>query len=120
VSRTVAFDGINAGYVSMLAAAGIDADNVGDAVAISANNTVGLGNDGDQLFGKIIAYEDDGVVTVQCRGYMEFDVVDGSEPSLGGMVLVNGAGKVKTAGGAIGRGICVTVDAANDTCGIIL
>jgi hypothetical protein len=69
---------------------------IGKAVALTAADTVGYGTDGDALEGVIVQYEYDGYVTVQKRGYATVPVVDGSEPAVKDVVVVNGAGAVKT------------------------
>lgn len=68
---------------------------IGKAVALTGADTCGYGADGAPLLGAIYQYEYDGYVTVTTRGYVELPCVDGSEPAVGDVVCVNGAGAVK-------------------------
>lgn len=78
--NTVSFDEIARHYV------GVPIDNstitfdvtkvggsasVGLAVTLSANKTVALAADGNEVFGKLIKVEDDGVATIQDGGFMK-------------------------------------------------
>lgn len=103
-------------------------NDVGKAVAFTDNDTVGLGVDGDEIAGKLIRVEKDGVCLVQVTGYMTLS--HSAAPTLGGKIIVDGAGKIKPAPGvdpnaaAIqtvkGRGLVTSIDAASLTTGLVL
>ena len=91
----------------------------GKAVALTDNNTVGYGSDGDPLFGIIRKAESDGYATVQVSGFA-CDIA-ASEAAIGKVAAVDGAGGVKSAAdGVIGRGYITSVDSADNTADIIL
>jgi hypothetical protein len=95
VSRdNVAFIGIGTKYATYKTHVSIDADSEGDAVTLTADETVGLGSTGDPLVGQLFKYEDDGYASVQYQGYAVFDGVSGSLPSEKDAVVVNGSGHV--------------------------
>lgn len=93
----VEFIGIGERFVTYKTHASITAADVGKAVTLVANATVGLGSSGDPVAGKLIVYEADGMASVQDGGYAEFDGVSGSLPTYNDIVVVNGSGKVITA-----------------------
>ncbi len=84
----------------------------GKAVAITGNQEVGFGSNGNPFFGIIDKYEDDGYVTVQFEGYKEnVPAVSGSVPTAGTRTLVvNGAGAVRSSGSAPTRGTVIEAD----------
>lgn len=105
------------------------------ACVVSDSNEVGMGSAGDKLFGKVTAVGRelqsgttipvDG--TVQVRGGARF-LINGTAPTVGQMVEVDGAGKVRVAsadadiaaGGHLMRGQCVEVNAGGTECVIWL
>jgi len=109
----------------------LNADNVGDAVALAGNNTVNHGADGGQLLGRL-EHVAGGLATVQIKGVVRMNIASGkTDPSLGNGVVVDGAGCVyqapaiegasgDPAGGNIARGTAIAVDATNDVCDVLL
>lgn len=99
----ILFDGIGSQQASFLAGAGIkalvdaaDRDAVvGLPVVVSAGGTVDLGSDGDTVFGFIDVYEDDGCVGVQFRGFRTDVPTVTVGGTVGKIVALDGAGKVK-------------------------
>lgn len=104
------------------------------ACVVSANREVGMGSDGDKLFGKVVAVSeevdsDDIPVncTVQVRGVAKFGYV-ATTPVINQMVEVDGAGKVSqasadadiAAGGHLMRGIVIDVDTTNSEVYVLL
>ncbi|MCA9437024.1 MAG: hypothetical protein KC978_14660 [Candidatus Omnitrophica bacterium] len=92
-------------------------DNEGDAVALSADNEVDHGSDGDPFLGQVISVQDD-IAVVQIAGVVRVPYNTGTAPSVGGGAVVDGAGKVK--GSATGRGLVLAVDASAETADILL
>jgi len=99
----LSFEGIGSQQATFLAGAGIkalvdaaDSDAVvGLPVGVSAAGTVDLGTDTDTVFGFIDVYETDGYVGVQFRGFrIDVPTADIS-PTVGKIVALDGAGKVK-------------------------
>ena len=90
------------------------AADIGKAVVLIANKTVGLGWDGGRIKGILKVIEDDGVVVVQDGGYKE-EVGYSSVPAVGDRVVSDGAGKVKpvASGSAVGDHEVVDVDTVN-------
>ena len=113
-----------------------DLDNNLTACVVSSDNEVGMGSDGDKLFGKVIAVSDElqsgttipAYCSVQARGVARFYYNTGAAPSVNQMVEVDGAGKVKqasadadiAAGGHLMRGQVIAVDTTNHTCDVWL
>jgi hypothetical protein len=113
-----------------------DLDSNLTACIVSANNEVGMGADGDKLFGKVIAVSEElqedttipAYCTVQARGVARFQYNTGAAPAVNQMVEVDGAGKVKqassadaiSAGGHFCRGQVLAVDDTNHTCDVWL
>ena len=112
-----------------------DLDNNLTACVISANNEVGMGSDGDKLFGKVVWVSQElqsgtsipALCAVQARGVARFKYV-ATTPVINQMVEVDGAGKVKqasadvdiAAGGHLMRGQVIAVDTTNTTCDVWL
>ncbi len=112
-----------------------DLDDNLTACVISGNNEVGMGSDGDKLFGKVVWVSQElqpgttipALCAVQARGVARFKYV-AAAPVINQMVEVNGAGKVKqasadadiAAGGHLMRGQVIAVDAAAGTCDVWL
>lgn len=87
----------------------------GKAVTITGNGTVGFGNAGNPLLGKLDKYESDGYVTVQDAGYAVLPGVPGSLPTAGDFLVVNGAGAVQASVGAVGPTRAVSVNSTDNT-----
>lgn len=102
----------------------------GKTVALTDNNTVGYGSDGDPLFGVIRKVESDGYATVQVKGFacgVTADVTKttGENPvaktAIGALAAVDGSGGIKSAAdGVIGRGYITSVDAVTGEADIIM
>ena len=107
-----------------------DLDSNRTACIISDNNEVGMGSDGDKLFGKVVAVSTEvdanGIpvtCTVQARGVARFKYNSGAAPAVNQMVEVDGAGKVKqasadadiAAGGHLMRGQVSAKDTTAET-----
>lgn len=114
-----------------IAAIGKEYDGAkGKAVALTGNNTVGYGSDGDPLFGVIRKVESDGYATVQVKGFASGVTADvaktmGENPvaknAIGTLAAVDGAGGVKSAAdGVIGRGYITSVDITTGEADIIM
>lgn len=90
-------------------------DDLGKAVILIANGTVGLGWDGGRIKGILKVVEDDGYVVVQDGGYKE-EVGYSTLPAVGDRVVSDGAGKVKpvASGSAVGDHEVVDVDTENE------
>jgi len=83
--------------------------DVGKAVTMVGNNEVGLGTDGATFVGVLGRVEKDGTARVECFGNVE--VASNGTIAVGAKVVVDGNGKVKTAGTAAnGRGFVTVVD----------
>ncbi len=92
-------------------------DNEGDAVALSADNEVDHGSDGDPFLGQAISVQDD-IAVVQVAGVVRVPYNNAAAPTVGGKVVVDGAGKVKDS--ATGRGLVLAVDATAETVDVLL
>ncbi len=99
----LAYDGINADFVTVQADTSIVFDalqrggsaSVGLAVSLSANQTVGLALDGRSVYGKLQLVENDGRCNVQFKGYTNL-------PGGVGAALTPGTSVVGALGGAGG------------------
>ena len=89
---------------------------LGQAVAVTAEGTVGLGAAGDGLCGVIVSLEKDEKAAVQVEGFVQVAYTGEQAPALGWATLgVDGAGGVQTVSTG-GRGcLVVQVDAAAKT-----
>lgn len=91
----------------------------GKAVALTGNNTVGYGSDGDPLFGVVRKAESDGYATVQVKGFA--CGITASETAVGKFAAVDGAGGIKSAAdGVAGRGYITSVDTTTGEADIIM
>lgn len=113
-----------------------DLDSNLSACVISANNEVGMGADGNKLFGKVVWVSQEmqsgttipALCAVQARGVARFKYNTDAAPVINQMVEVDGAGKVKkasadadiAAGGHLMRGQVIAVDSTNETCDVWL
>lgn len=93
--------------------------DVGKAVAMTGNNAVGLGADGDTFVGVLERVEKDGTARVRCFGNVEVGYTGAI--AVGKRLVVNGAGKVKDAATAVnGRGFVSSVDTTATTVNVEL
>ncbi|GMV65065.1 MAG: hypothetical protein KJ050_14605 [Candidatus Omnitrophica bacterium] len=91
--------------------------NVGQAVGLSGNNEVDLGSNGGAFLGRLVSVQTD-IAVVQLRGVMRIPYNAASAPALGGTVVLDGAGKVKSS--ASGRGIVIALDSTAETADVLL
>jgi len=112
-----------------------DLDSNLTACVISDDNEVGMGADGEKLFGKVVWVSQElqsgttipALCAVQARGVARFKYV-ATAPVINQMIEVDGAGKVKqasadadiAAGGHLMRGQVIAVDSTNETCDVWL
>lgn len=97
---TISFNEINL-HVTTFKSSGISASDIvvgtpGPAVALTADSTVSKGSAGNRLFGQVLAYQSDGLVSVADEGYVTF-LYSGTAPTLGASVECDGTGKVQAA-----------------------
>lgn len=93
----------------------LTSSDIGKAVVLVANATVGLGWDGARIKGILKVVEGDGHVVVQDAGYKE-KVGYSTLPAVGDRVVSDGAGKVKPSASdaAVGDHEVVSVDTENE------
>ena len=100
----------------------LDESDIGNPAALTDNNEVSEGADGEVFIGKLIAVSEDGsVATIQVRGVCASLPYSGTAPVIGWPVQMSGDGTIDkgiTAG--ISRGITLSVDTINETCDILL
>jgi len=96
--------------------------DIGNPVALTSNNEVSEGADGEVFIGKLIAVSDDGsVATVQVKGICADLPYSGTAPVIGWPVQMSGDGTVdKGVTEGIRRGITLAVDTTNVTCDVLL
>ena len=100
-------------------ATALTASAVGKAVKPSSGYTVGTGitvalvTDGDQISGRYTRYENDGMCSVQERGYCWLPFVAGTTPTVGTKVIGGATdGSIKT-DNSNGRHLCYSIDRTN-------
>jgi hypothetical protein len=100
----------------------LDESDIGKPVALTANNEVSDGGDGEMFIGKLIAVSEDGsVASVQVKGVCNDLPYSGTTPVIGWPVQMSGAGTVdKGVTEGIRNGITLAVDTGNTTCDILL
>ena len=79
---------------------------VGKAVTRTDNKTAGFGSAGDPLLGRVDVYDNDGMMTVQDKGYTGFTGVSGNLPTYNEIVVVDGNGAIMASSGAVGSARC--------------
>ncbi len=96
--------------------------DIGDPVALTDNNEVSEGADGEVFIGKLIAVSEEGsVATVQVKGVCTDLPYSGTTPVIGWPVQISGDGTVdKGITEGVRRGITLSVDTTNETCDVIL
>jgi len=100
----------------------LDESDIGKPVALTANNEVSNGGDGEMFIGKLIAVSEDGsVASVQVKGVCNDLPYSGTTPVIGWPVQMSGAGTVdKGVTEGIRNGITLAVNTGNTTCDILL
>ena len=100
----------------------LDSTDIGNPVALTANNEVSDGADNEVFLGRLIAVSADGATaTVQVQGLCADLPYSGTAPEIGFSVQMSGAGTVDkgiTAGAT--RGITLAVDTTASTCDVLL
>jgi len=97
-------------------------DDIGNPVAITANNEISDGADGEAFLGKLVGVSDDELVgLVQVKGVCTDLPYSGTAPVIGWPVQMSGAGTVdKGVTDGICRGFTVNVDTVAATCDVLL
>lgn len=118
VAGTVQFEEIGASHATYKnnPTTPLTSSDIGKAVVLIADKTVGLGWNGADVIGILKVVEDDGYVTIQDGGYKE-EVPYAVEPAIGDRVVADGTGKVKpvASASAVGRHTVVSKNTANQT-----
>jgi len=91
----VAFEGINRHFTSYTGYS-LTSSHLNLAVTNVASKAVGLGSDGDDLTGKLMHLDEDGMMsTIQDEGYVDLPY-SGTTPAINDRVCVDGVGGVRT------------------------
>jgi len=100
----------------------LDEEDVGKPVALTDNNEISDGADGEAFLGKLAGITDDGQTgLVQVKGVCTDVAYSGTAPVIGWPVQMSGAGTVdKGVDTGICRGFTLSVDAAASTCDVLL
>ena len=100
----------------------LDESDIGNPVALTDNNEVSEGADGEMFIGKLIAVSEDGsVAAVQIKGVCADLPYSGTAPVIGWPVQMSGDGTVdKGVTEGIRRGITLSVDTTAETCDVLL
>ena len=96
--------------------------DIGKPVALTANNEISNGADGEAFLGKLIAISADGTVgTVQVQGVCADLPYAGTTPVIGWGVQMSGAGTIdKGVTDGIARGFTLAVNTTAQTCDALL
>ncbi len=105
ITRSVQFEEILEHHTTYLndPNSALTTSDIGKAVVLIANKTVGLGWDGADVLGILKVVEGDGVVVVQDAGYKE-EVPYSAVPAVGDRIVSNGSGSVKPIASSAGVG----------------
>lgn len=96
-------------------------DAKGKAVALTDNNTVGYGSDGDALFGVLTKVEHDGFASVQVKGFFCGLAGTASATEIGKYAAVDGLGGVKSAAsGVVSNGYITSFDSSSNATDIYM
>lgn len=98
-------------------------DDLGEIVAITANNEIGAGADGGAVAGKMIAVSPDGTVaTVQVKGVLiDVPYATGTPVVLGQSVQFSAANEVDIAADLkVARGAVLSINTTAETCTVLL
>ena len=100
----------------------LDESDIGKPVALTDNNEVSEGADGEVFVGKLIAISEDGsAATVQVKGVCTDLPYSGTAPVIGWPVQMSGDGTVdKGITEGIRRGITLSVDTTAEKCDVLL
>ncbi len=96
--------------------------DIGSAIALTANNEVSDGADGELFIGKLIGVTDDGTIAlVQVKGLCTDLEYSGTAPVIGWPVQMSGSKTVdKGITEGIRGGITISVDTTASTCDVLL
>ena len=114
-ARSVQFEEIDQHHTTYINDGSLAAAQLGMAVCMVANKTVGLGWDGARVKGILKKVEGDNIVVIQDEGYVE-ELGYSAEPNIGDRIVSNGAGAVKAVASEAGVGDheVVAVDTDNE------
>lgn len=100
----------------------LDESDIGKPVALTADNEVSDGADGEMFIGKLIAVSEDGsVASVQVKGLCTDLPYSGTAPVIGWPVQMSGAGTVdKGVTEGVRNGITLAVHTGDTTCDVLL
>ena len=100
----------------------LDETDIGSPVALTDNNEISDGADGEAFLGKLIGVTDDGSVgLVQVKGVCPGLAYSGTAPVIGWPVQMSGAGTVdKGITEGVRRGFTLSVDTTAETCDVLL
>jgi len=96
--------------------------DIGSPVALTDNNEVSDGADGEAFIGKLIAVSEDGAIAaVQVKGVCADLPYSGTAPVIGWPVQMSGSKTVdKGVTDGIARGYTLSVDTTAETCDVLL
>ena len=100
----------------------VNETDIGNPVALTANNEISEGADGEAFLGKLLGVSDDGQIGfVQVKGVSADLPYSGTAPVIGWSVQMSGDGKVdKGVTSGIARGFTLSVDTTALTCDVLL
>ncbi len=100
----------------------VDESDIGNPVALTNNNEISEGADGEVFLGKLIGISDDGTIGfVQVGGVCSDLPYSGTAPVIGWPVQMAGDGVVdKGITEGVRRGVTLSVDTTASTCDILL
>lgn len=100
----------------------VNESDIGSPVALTANNEISEGADGEVFLGKLLGVSDDGEIGfVQVKGVCTDLAYTGTAPVRGWAVQMSGDGKVdKGVTNGILRGFTLSVDTTATTCDVLL
>ncbi len=100
----------------------LNESNIGKPVALTANNEISEGADGEAFLGKLLGVSDDGQIGfVQVKGVCTDLPYSGTTPVIGWPVQMSGDSTVdKGVTDGIARGYTLNVDTTASTCDVLL
>ena len=100
----------------------VNESDIGNPVALTANNEISEGADGEVFLGKLLGVSDDGEIGfVQVKGVCTDLAYTGTAPVRGWPVQMSGDGTVdKGVTNGISRGFTLSVDTTATTCDVLL
>ncbi len=100
----------------------VDESDIGNPVALTANNEISEGADDEVFLGKLLGVSDDGQIGfVQVKGVCSDLPYSGTTPVIGWPVQMSGDGTVdKGITSGVTRGFTLSVDTTAATCDVLL